>query len=216
MRLDLLGLGCYVYIQCSFLAEDCNSKSSNGNSHDLLGSLFIKVVNLYIVPIVGFKIHSYLAVYIFHSIFSINSHLHSLSTNPLIDDINHSKGSIQTPINSYVHFPLLSKHREERSIYQALGRGKGAIVPRPDHQFAAEVYEHRVEPSSNEVGSKILGAPPDMGTDTSPLSPAVILVQDTTSVKFAPDANPVSGIETEYSVPPAPRLDRTVIVCPPS
>lgn len=71
-------------------------------------------------------------------------------------------------------------------------------MPRPDHRYAeAEVYEHRVELSSKEVGSKILGAPPDMGTDTTPLSPAVTLVQDTTSVKFAPDANPVSGIETE-------------------
>jgi alpha-amylase len=31
-------------------------------------------------------------------------------------------------------------------------------------------------------------------------------VQDTTSVNFAPALNPVSGIETEYSLPPAPRI----------
>lgn len=104
-----------------------------------------------------------------------------------------------------------------RKIYQA-GRGKRGSSCL-DHRYTyieAEVYEHRVKPSSKEVGSKILGAPPDMGTGTSPLSPAVTLVQDTTSVNFAPDANPVSGIETEYSLPPAPRFDRTVIVCPPS
>lgn len=78
------------------------------------------------------------------------------------------------------------------------------------------IYEHRFESLSPELGYKMRGWPFRIGTGTLPSPSTSMVEQVMISVRESPLLKPVSGSESVYSWPFAPRFETIVTVCEPS